>query len=219
MESKRESGDTPTRRVCLCEDPHGSVMGAAGIHDLGTLPGYKEQRSAFGYKRNSLSPGQCMRCSQISNCDNEIMRIEVRTISVSTILSRFGPVRFFLISKFLKMVIWKEIYLDPAVTNVLNDYFSGLDKNYYQIWRIWNISVEKKTLSTALGYKLRSFDCRSTTLTTELHRRPTSSSPQADLLILPSGYWVNEESRKLWTKYIKLNEDYINKIISATSSS
>ena len=29
--------DTPTRRVCLCEVPHGSVVGAAKFHDLGTL--------------------------------------------------------------------------------------------------------------------------------------------------------------------------------------
>ena len=36
--------------------------------------------------------------------------------------------------------------------------------------------MEKKTLSTALGFEPRSFDCRSTALTTELHRRPTSSS-------------------------------------------
>ena len=40
-----------------------------------------------------------------------------------------------------------------------------------------NLSVEKKTLSTALGFEPRSFNCRSTPLTTELHRRPTSPSP------------------------------------------
>ena len=50
-----------------------------------------------------------------------------------------------------------------------------------------NLSVEKKTLSTALGIEPMSFDCRSTALTTELHRRPTSPSPQEDLLISPSG--------------------------------
>ena len=50
-----------------------------------------------------------------------------------------------------------------------------------------NLSVEKKTLSTALGYEPRSFDCRSTALYTELHRRPTSLFPQEDLLISPSG--------------------------------
>ena len=32
-----------------------------------------------------------------------------------------------------------------------------------------NLSVEKMTLSTALGFEPRSFDCRSTALTTELH--------------------------------------------------
>ena len=42
----------------------------------------------------------------------------------------------------------------------------------------------KKTLSTALGFEPRSFDCRSTVLTTELHRRPTSPSPQEDLTLL-----------------------------------
>ena len=50
-----------------------------------------------------------------------------------------------------------------------------------------NLSVEKKTFSTALGFEPRSFDCRSTALTTELHRRPTSLSPPEDLLISPSG--------------------------------
>ena len=50
-----------------------------------------------------------------------------------------------------------------------------------------NLSVEKKTLSTALGFEPRSFDCRSNALTTELHRRPKSSSPREDLLISPSG--------------------------------
>ena len=50
-----------------------------------------------------------------------------------------------------------------------------------------NLSVEKKTLSTALGFEPRSFDCRSTALTTELHRGPTSNSPQEDLLISLSG--------------------------------
>ena len=42
--------------------------------------------------------------------------------------------------------------------------------------------MEKKTLTTALGFEPWSFDCRSTALTTELHRRSTSS-PQEDLLI------------------------------------
>ena len=45
----------------------------------------------------------------------------------------------------------------------------------------------KKTLATALGFEPRSFDCRSTAPTTELHRRPTSNYPQEDLLISPSG--------------------------------
>ena len=49
-----------------------------------------------------------------------------------------------------------------------------------------NPSVEKKTLSTALGFEPRSFDCRSTALTIELHRRPTSNSQQEDLLIPPN---------------------------------
>ena len=34
---KRGSGDTPTRRVQLCEVSHGSVVGAEKFHDLGTL--------------------------------------------------------------------------------------------------------------------------------------------------------------------------------------
>ena len=47
-----------------------------------------------------------------------------------------------------------------------------------------NPSAEKKTLSTALGFEPRSFGGRSTALTTELHRRPTSPSPQEDLLMI-----------------------------------
>ena len=58
---------------------------------------------------------------------------------------------------------------------------------FYLNLRIWNLSVDKKTISTALGFEHRSFDFRSTALTTELHRRPTSSFPQEDLLISPSG--------------------------------
>ena len=50
-----------------------------------------------------------------------------------------------------------------------------------------NLSVEKKTLLTVLGFEPRSFDCRSTALTTELHTRPTSLSPQEDLVISPGG--------------------------------
>ena len=50
-----------------------------------------------------------------------------------------------------------------------------------------NLSVEKKMLLTALGFESRSFYCRSTALTTELHRRPTSPFPPEDLLISPSG--------------------------------
>ena len=50
-----------------------------------------------------------------------------------------------------------------------------------------NLSIEKKTLSTALGFERRSFDFRSTALITELHRRPTYPSPQEDLFISPSG--------------------------------
>ena len=37
MKSKPESGDTPTRRVWLCEDRHGSVVGAVYVHVLRTL--------------------------------------------------------------------------------------------------------------------------------------------------------------------------------------
>ena len=37
MKSKLESGDTPTRRVFLCEDPHSSVVGAVYVHVLRTL--------------------------------------------------------------------------------------------------------------------------------------------------------------------------------------
>ena len=37
MKSKRESGNTPTRRVWLCEDPHESVVGAVCVHVLRTL--------------------------------------------------------------------------------------------------------------------------------------------------------------------------------------
>ena len=48
-----------------------------------------------------------------------------------------------------------------------------------------NPSVEKKTLPTALGFEPQSFDCRSTALTTELHRHLTSPSPLEDLLISP----------------------------------
>ena len=44
-----------------------------------------------------------------------------------------------------------------------------------------NLSVEKKTLSTALGFEPMSFDYRSTALTTELHRSSTSASPQENL--------------------------------------
>ena len=37
MKSKLESGDTSTRRVWLCEDPHSSVVGAVYVHVLRTL--------------------------------------------------------------------------------------------------------------------------------------------------------------------------------------
>ena len=47
--------------------------------------------------------------------------------------------------------------------------------------------MEKKTLSTVLGFERMSSDCLSTALTTELHRSPTSPAPQEDLLIMPSG--------------------------------
>ena len=46
-----------------------------------------------------------------------------------------------------------------------------------------NPSVEKETLSTVPGFEPGSFDCRSTALTTEVHRRPTSCSPHEDLYI------------------------------------
>ena len=50
-----------------------------------------------------------------------------------------------------------------------------------------NLSVEKKTLWTALGFVSRSFRTWSTALTTEQHRLPTSLSTQEDLFISPSG--------------------------------
>ena len=37
VKSKRGSGDIPTRRVCLSDRPHGSVVGAPKFYDLGTL--------------------------------------------------------------------------------------------------------------------------------------------------------------------------------------
>ena len=37
VKSKRENGDTPTRHVSLCEDPHGSVVGAVCVHILRTM--------------------------------------------------------------------------------------------------------------------------------------------------------------------------------------
>ena len=40
--------------------------------------------------------------------------------------------------------------------------------------------MEKKTLSTALGFERMSSDCLSTALATELRRRPTSPSAQVD---------------------------------------
>ena len=45
----------------------------------------------------------------------------------------------------------------------------------------------KKTLSTVLGFEPRSLDCRSTAVTTELHRHSTSPSPREDLLLSHSG--------------------------------
>ena len=57
------------------------------------------------------------------------------------------------------------------------------------------LSVEKKTLSTALGFEPRPFDCRSTDLTTELHRRPTYPSPLEDLLISQS-----TGNQKIWVR-------------------
>ena len=63
----------------------------------------------------------------------------------------------------------------------------SVDIENYIFKEFENLSVEKKALSTALGFEPRSFDCRSSALTTELHRRPISPSPQEDLLISPSG--------------------------------
>ena len=37
IKSKLESGDTPTRRVWLSEDPHSSVVGVVYVHVLRTL--------------------------------------------------------------------------------------------------------------------------------------------------------------------------------------
>ena len=37
MKSKLERGNTPIRRVWLCEDPHSSVVGAVYVHVLRTL--------------------------------------------------------------------------------------------------------------------------------------------------------------------------------------
>ena len=43
------------------------------------------------------------------------------------------------------------------------------------------IFLWKKDAFDCAGVEPRSFDCRSTPQTTELHRRPTSPSPQEDL--------------------------------------
>ena len=70
------------------------------------------------------------------------------------------------------------------------------------------------TLSTALGFEPRPFDCRSTALTTELHRRPTSPSPQEDLLISPSLLFqhVNRETKADTQKlsFIRLRFESLN---------
>ena len=55
---------------------------------------------------------------------------------------------------------------------------------------IKNISVEKERLSTIPGFEPESFDCRLTAQSTELHRRPTSLSPQEDLVILRFGILI-----------------------------
>ena len=34
MNLKRESGGTPTRRILLCEAPHGTVVIGENVHDL-----------------------------------------------------------------------------------------------------------------------------------------------------------------------------------------
>ena len=47
VKSKRESGDTPIRHVWLCEDPHGSVVGAVYVHVLRTLVYGYQQCDAF----------------------------------------------------------------------------------------------------------------------------------------------------------------------------
>ena len=72
-------------------------------------------------------------------------------------------------------------------------YFDRIDQlhpcKYYMKFKFKNLKsfCEKNMLSTALGFEPSSFDCRSTALTTELHRRWTSPSPEEDFHISPSG--------------------------------
>ena len=62
--------------------------------------------------------------------------------------------------------IAKILFGNQSLTRVTAEIFKEFE----------NLSVEKMTLSTALGFEPRSFDCRSTALTTELHRRVTKIS-------------------------------------------
>ena len=68
-----------------------------------------------------------------------------------------------------------------------------------------NLSVEKKTLSTALGFEPRSFDCRSTVLTTELHRRPKSNSPLFIILGSSLGNLINLKKKFLFLFQVQIS--------------
>ena len=73
----------------------------------------------------------------------------------------------------------KSISLDQRKNFGIEKFFL-IQRNFF-FKEFENLSMEKKTLSTALGFEPRSFDCRSTALTTELHRRPTSPSQLINL--------------------------------------
>ena len=79
------------------------------------------------------------------------------------------------------------LFVDRCLCRQFQTLILQSNENEFKLYRIWNLSVEKKTLSTAIGFEPRPFDCRSTALTTALHRLPTSPSPQENLLISPSG--------------------------------
>ena len=55
MKLKLESGDTPTRRVWLCKDPHSSVVGAVYVHILRTLT-WHSQVAAVEMLRTHVGP-------------------------------------------------------------------------------------------------------------------------------------------------------------------